>query len=150
MRLGRRHPEGRAEPAVSPVVAVSGVELARAVDRGMAAAPRLLASFHEGGLAEDERREALALARDLGAEVRITYTLAPAAHQQLQEELLPFPAMRVALRLSYALLALAGAEPEELALLSSAEVTRLLAEEGAEEWMDTMRRIGAGSGDGPG
>lgn len=133
---------------MSPVLAQSGVELGREIDRGLATAPRLLASFHDGGLAEDERREALGLARDLAAEARITHALVPEAIAQLQEDLLPFPAMRVALRLSYALLALAGADPEEMALLSAAEVTRLLADEGAAAWMETMRRIGAEDADG--
>lgn len=66
--------------------------------------------------AERERAEALLAARRLVAEGRVCFTR--------REQLSQAPALRAARRLAF-LLALAGAEPEELALLTRHEVDGL-------------------------
>jgi hypothetical protein len=90
---------------------------------------RLMTSYESGGLSGPEREEAGLGARNLAVEGRIAFIYIEewAEAPELFERYAP--ALRAASRLSYCLLALAGEDPEPLALISPDELETMLDDE---------------------
>lgn len=116
--------------------------LAREVDAALVVTRRLVAARAERPLDERERGEALMLARRLSGEGRVCFMLIDRLFEELPDEYSHVPALRVAKRLAFCLLALSGDDPEELALLRLDEVDGLLRANGAEDWMELVLASG--------
>lgn len=106
---------------------------------GIERTKRLMGSFEAGGLDDVGRAEAREGARYLAVEGRIGFIRLGQLIERVPDE---FPAYAGALRggtrLAYCLLALAGDDPEPLALIPCTEIDTLFRDEGAEEWLQTM------------
>lgn len=100
---------------------------------GLERTKRLMGSYERGGLSPDERDEARRGARQLAVEGRIGFINIDSFPERAPE-LWGFyaPALRVVGRLSCCLLALAGDEPEPVALISPNELETILDEEDSE------------------
>lgn len=106
---------------------------------GLQLARRLIAAHEEGGLDERERELARRHARRLAAEGRIGFLRMAELNATAGDHMPGYlAALRVGTRLSYCLHALAGDEPEPLALLPRASLDSLPRDEGAEEWLDLI------------
>lgn len=100
---------------------------------GLERTKRLMGSYERGGLSADEREEAELGARQLAVEGRIGFINIDTFPERAPELWgLYAPALRVAGRLSCCLLALAGDEPEPVALISPNELETVLDEEDSE------------------
>ena len=100
---------------------------------GLERTKRLMASYERGGLSPSEQQEAELGARYLAVEGRIGFINIDTFPERAPELFgLYAPALRAASRLSYCLLALAGDEPEPVALISPNELEMVLDEEDSE------------------
>lgn len=133
-----------ARPRLSPEVAETVQRLALEIDAALVVARSLLETRAARPLDERERSEALMLARRLSGESRVCFMLIDRLFEELPDEYSHVPALRVARRLAFCLLALSGDDPEELALLGPDEVDGLLGENGAEDWMELVLRTARG------
>lgn len=133
MRLRRTNDEAT---GVAPEDAELLVLLAVALDGSLGLLRHLLDRREEGPLDGERREEALGGARRLAEASRLCFMRVEELDRGLPEPLSHHAALRVAGRVTYALVALAREEPEELALLSREETDRLLPDNGIEDWLD--------------
>jgi len=106
---------------------------------GLELTKRLMGRYEAGRLDEVERAEAGQGARRLAVEGRIGFDSLARMNERAPDL---FPrysiALRVATRLAYCLLALAGDDPEPLALVSSSELDTILRDEGGDERIEEL------------
>jgi hypothetical protein len=113
------------------------VMLALALGGGIQLLGQLLDRIEaDGTLDDDQRRAALEGARRIALVARLCFVRIEELERNLPEPHQHHAALRSAGRVAYALVAMAGEEPEELALLSRGELDGLLRENEIEGWMD--------------
>lgn len=141
LRLPSTKRKSAAPQSVAPEVVETALGLRRELDGALDVAARLLRAHAADSLTPEQRAEALDTARRLAVEVRLCFLHGELIVAQVIERLLPFPAMRAALRVAYTLVALSGEQPEEMAMLDAGELAGLLEAEGALDWMEYHRDL---------
>jgi hypothetical protein len=139
----KRKRERQAKPELSPANGELLVSMYHAFEEGLERCARLTERREAGASAAELRPQALQTARWIAYVSRVMWEaiLWLKLLESIPESRSPVEALKVLARLGYALIALAEEDPEPEALLSPAEIDRLIAKHGIEDWLSFHRRI---------